>query len=328
MNHRSRAQWLLALILGVAWTALAPRVVVAASGGPAATASGQAAVAVKPVLPASPVLQTASQASPKTADAASSIAAKAPANVAQGGDIYAGLVGKRLTRGLHHSKLVALTFDDGPSPQNTPKVIEILKKAGVKATFFMIGEMVEKSPQTAKMVADAGFEIGDHSVSHANLIRLSPDRVWQEIDGALQTIQGATGRTARLLRPPYGNINKNVIASAKKDQLVMCLWSIDTNDWKPGATPAKILEAVKKQTTGGDIILMHDIHAKTLAALPEIIQFLKDGGYKMVTVSELLREKASAPAAATGVSGDAEAADPDAPPPAPLTMSLGESSKY
>ena len=181
------------------------------------------------------------------------------------------------------SKRVALTFDDGPHPKNTLKIIELLNKYEAKATFFMLGNRVDFYPEVAKMVADEGHELGNHTWNHKDLSTLSKEEGIQEIERTNDAIKSATGRESTVFRPPYGAINSQVQSSITSPTV---LWTIDTLDWK-SHDPAQILKIVEENVKDGSIILMHDIHETSVEAIEPILKYLKSEGYECVRVSEL-----------------------------------------
>lgn len=184
-------------------------------------------------------------------------------------------------------KYVALTFDDGPHPKVTPRVLKILKEYNAKATFFMLGVQVEYYPDMAKKVAEAGHEIGNHSKGHPNLANMSLSEVRKQIIESSDRIEAATGRKPSLFRPPYGAMNESVKKVTKEQQTPIILWSVDSLDWKSRNAQA-VNKEVAKNIRPGSIVLMHDIHASTADALPQMLKSLKKQGYQFVTVSQLL----------------------------------------
>jgi peptidoglycan/xylan/chitin deacetylase (PgdA/CDA1 family) len=186
-----------------------------------------------------------------------------------------------------NKKYVALTFDDGPNDTTTLDLLKILKDNDVKATFFELGQMVDRYPEVSKKVHEEGHEIASHSYSHPQLNTLSPEDVKAEITKTDKAIYQATGVLPKNLRPPYGAIDQQSAQAAGKS---IIQWSVDTEDWKL-KDPNKILKVVQNNVYDGSIILLHDIHPKSVQAVPGIIQTLKAQGYEFVTVDQLLNGK-------------------------------------
>ena len=191
-------------------------------------------------------------------------------------------------------KVFALTFDDGPWPQYTREVLAILERENVKATFFMVGQEVSRRPEIAREVRDAGHAIGNHSWDHPSRPR-DPKMQVEHTDSALEK---AVGFRPTLFRPPYGIMASMAkISQAEGDAVV--LWSADSGDWhKPSANI--IAQRIISQARPGGISLMHDgggSRAHSVAALPIIIDTLRERGYRFVTVPELLRLRYVAPKA-------------------------------
>ncbi|GAB3621998.1 hypothetical protein GCM10027418_00800 [Mariniluteicoccus endophyticus] len=184
-------------------------------------------------------------------------------------------------------KCVALTFDDGPG-KDTPKVLEALSSRGAVATFFMQGPSLKAYPDIAKQVgATPGMELGDHSWTHPQLTGLGRDGAEKQMRQTHDKIKELTGKDVSVMRPPYGARNASVDAAAKAVGESVILWDVDTMDWKSRNASAVRAE-VKKQVRPGSIVLMHDIHASTVAAVPNVVDDLKAEGYVFVTVSQLL----------------------------------------
>ncbi|MFK3958817.1 polysaccharide deacetylase family protein [Guptibacillus hwajinpoensis] len=184
-------------------------------------------------------------------------------------------------------KYVALTFDDGPSMQVTPRVLKILKQHDAKATFFMLGSQVEKYPSIAERVANSGHEIGNHTEHHMDLTKVGKPQMVQEIQSSNQKIQDATGQSPTLIRPPYGAINSKVEKVARDNGSSLILWSVDSLDWKSKNAEA-INQVVQNEVVSGSIILLHDVHPTTANALPKLLTTLEEEGYQFLTVSQLL----------------------------------------
>ena len=183
-------------------------------------------------------------------------------------------------------KVVALTFDDGPS-KYTNKILNILKKYNACGTFFLIGNKVEFYSDVLKRMLEEGSEIGNHSYDHKLLTRLSKEDFQEEINKTQKAIKKVTGFTPTLFRPTYGGYT-NVLKSYT--DLKFVLWDVDSRDWQV-KTKDKILNNILPNVKSGSIVLMHDNHEYALDALEDILVNLKEQGYKFVTVSELLELK-------------------------------------
>lgn len=185
---------------------------------------------------------------------------------------------------------IALTFDDNYQPSRALAVIDVLERYQVPATMFVIGSAVTANPGITRAIADGGFEVGDHSQSHAVLTKLSWSSLLKEVGAGTTAFNRTTGRrTAPLLRPPYGSTNGTVAAAAgEKGFLYVVLWDVDTNDWK-GLSASTIRDHVLSHAHNGAIVLMHLSAPHTAAALPGIITGLRNRGYELVTVSALLK---------------------------------------
>jgi peptidoglycan/xylan/chitin deacetylase (PgdA/CDA1 family) len=183
-------------------------------------------------------------------------------------------------------KCVALTFDDGPGPY-TAKLLDLLHARGVKVTFFVVGQMVaaDKGGRLVRRIVQDGHEIGNHSWSHPSLTGLSKDALRRELGNTEQLVRRLTGVRMRVMRPPYGSTDKAVSAESRREGLAQILWNVDTLDWLH-RKPATVAERADKAGPGS-IVLMHDIHPTTVAAVPHILDALAKKGYTFVTVSEL-----------------------------------------
>lgn len=197
------------------------------------------------------------------------------------------------TRPHPQEKLIALTFDDGPWPGQTDKILKILKRENVRATFFMVGVRVRKAPALARKIAKSGNVVGNHSLGHRQLTKSKPKEIKRQIDGGSDAIYKATGVLPSWFRPPYGSINAKVWKQVRVSRLHVALWTIDTRDWSsPGVK--KIVKTTLKYARRGSIILMHDggVNRKqTIKALPQIITKLKKRGFVFVTIQELADAK-------------------------------------
>ncbi|MCL2772981.1 MAG: polysaccharide deacetylase family protein [Oscillospiraceae bacterium] len=186
-------------------------------------------------------------------------------------------------RKSNEKKYVALTFDDGPHPEYTPQVLDILTEKKAVATFFVLGYRVEQHPELLQRMKSLKCEIGNHTYDHADLHKTSKSQIVSEINKCNEAIYAATGEYPKLYRPPFGNMwkeNESLIPLKK------ILWSVDSADWRtenPDRVVKNVISTVKENST----ILMHDFYPQTIKALPEIIDRLRAEGYEFVTVSEL-----------------------------------------
>lgn len=183
-------------------------------------------------------------------------------------------------------KLIALTFDDGPN-YNTGKVLDVLAKYNVNATFFVLGSKVKDNKKILKREYDSGMEIGNHTFNHLLLTKYKENVIKDEIDKTSSVIFEVTGRYPKLLRPSYGVYN-NIVK--KIGNMPIIIWDIDTLDWKYHNSK-RIASRVINKVKDGDIILMHDIYSATANSLNIIIPELQNRGYTFVTIPELFYYK-------------------------------------
>lgn len=197
----------------------------------------------------------------------------------------------KLTRGDPSARMVALTFDDGPHPEFTSKLLAVLDKYNVRATFFVVGKMAEKCPDLVRKELAAGHEIGNHTYSHANLAKLSESGAAAELKECEDTLREITGEKAKYCRPPGGRYDREAVIAASQMGLTTVLWTDNSADYL-GLGERKLQRRVLSRVTPGGIILMHDGVQQTIDVLPAIIEKLRSKGYRFVTLSELQAEAA------------------------------------
>jgi peptidoglycan/xylan/chitin deacetylase (PgdA/CDA1 family) len=183
---------------------------------------------------------------------------------------------------------IAMTFDDGPHATNTPKLLEMAAERHIKLTFFVLGECVEQNPDVLRQEVAAGHEIGNHSWSHPNLAKLSDANVRSQLQRTQDIVVQTAGIKPKLMRPPYGELTKRqrILVNHEFGYKVI-LWDVDPLDWKrPGSDI--VAQRIIAGARPGSIILSHDIHPPTIAAMPQVFDALLARGFKFVTVSELL----------------------------------------
>lgn len=185
---------------------------------------------------------------------------------------------------------VAITFDDGPDPNYTPRLLAILQRYAIRATFFFTGEGVTARPDLCARTHEGGHVIGNHTYTHPNLVDLSPSEIRSQLERTSNEIQRLTGVRPNLFRPPYGSINLPVLWEAARAAYTIVLWSSEAHDWaNPGAD--LIARRILSAAWNGAIVLLHDSggdREQTLAALPTIIEGLRSRGLGFVTVPQML----------------------------------------
>ena len=203
-----------------------------------------------------------------------------------------------LRRGPASSGLVGLSFDDGPHPELTPRVLDALAAAGGHATFFVVGQNVRRHPEIVRRIVAEGHALGVHTDSHRHAWTLSPAATRQQIAGGLQAITDVAGVRPRWFRPPWGAFNLTTRRLAAGLGLRIALWSCDAGDWLPGASPGAILRRVQRGIAPGAVIDLHDggqvlpgCRAMT-ASLPAMLAAIARAGLRSGHLGELLGETA------------------------------------
>jgi peptidoglycan-N-acetylglucosamine deacetylase len=194
------------------------------------------------------------------------------------------------------AKVVALTFDDGPQPTYTPRILKILRSAKVKATFFMIGRQARRYPALARAVRADGNVIGNHSLGHKSLAEASRATVVEQVAGGASAIKAATGIKPFWYRPAGGSLSNLVYEIAQANDERVIVWSLDPDDWKR-PSPAALVKLVVSQVRSGSVVLLHDgggNRTNTIAALPEIIAKLRAQGYHFITLDQMFAVKSAA----------------------------------
>lgn len=199
-----------------------------------------------------------------------------------------------IKKGNEDEKIIALTFDDGPDEVFTPQVLDILKKNDVKATFFLVGENLKQNKEIVKRQFEEGHEIGNHTYTHINVAKSGYDKVYEEITKTQEEIKEIIGVEPKLFRPPYRAMSRHMCDIVKNKNMNIILWSnLDPRDWSnPGVY--SIVNTIESKVGNGNIILLHDYNnlrnskSQTIQALESVIPYLKEQGYKFVTISELI----------------------------------------
>ena len=253
--------------------------------------------------------QTETVATPVAPSAASVAETKAAA-----GSISPRKPGLRVSRVQTPQMLVALTFDDGPSSAHTPRVLDILRRHGAKGTFFVLGSNAKRCSSIVARAAAEGHEVGVHTWSHINMARSSMNKIDSEVSRTSEVIRSITGQSPVVMRPPYGATTAGIVKHMyDRYGMRSIMWDVDTQDWrKPGVST--VISRAVNNAKPGSIILVHDIHASTLAAIEGIVTGLQARGFKLVTVSQLMASVGvyASPKVAPAVSPAAEGTTPGA----------------
>ncbi len=186
-------------------------------------------------------------------------------------------------------KEIALTFDDGPDPMATPKILDMLNREGVKATFFVVGKMVEKYPELLRQVWKEGHDVGNHTYNHPDLTKLSREEILKELDKTRILVKKITGKYTYLVRPPGGRYDNKVILATTLSGYKMILWTDYPGDYGCSSSRLIYQRAVSGAENEG-IILLHNGLDTTVEAIPRIISELKKRKYRFVTISDLMEE--------------------------------------
>jgi peptidoglycan-N-acetylglucosamine deacetylase len=214
--------------------------------------------------------------------------------------------GRTFVAGKRQSKQIALTYDDGPNDPHTLRLLEVLEKHGVRATFFMIGKFVRERPDIVRAVAAAGHQIGNHTFTHPLLIFKSEAQTRTELTDCRRALTDAVGEHSSLFRPPFGGRRPATLRIARELGFDTVMWNVTGYDWT--APPASVIEkkvAHQLRVGGGDVVLLHDgghramgaDRAQTVIATDNLIRQYKEQGYEFVTVSEMMKAAHDEPAA-------------------------------
>jgi peptidoglycan/xylan/chitin deacetylase (PgdA/CDA1 family) len=188
-------------------------------------------------------------------------------------------------------KCVAFTFDDGPGPF-TDRLLQILRDNDAKATFFLIGNKVAANPAGAKRIVDAGMEVGNHTWEHPNITTIPPEDVPAQLSKASDAIKAATGQTPKIWRPAGGLTDDAVNKVAAQQGLACILWDVIPFDWINDANIAATRYMLMSQIKPGSVVLFHDTYSSTVDLVYQFLPVLKANGYRLVTVTQMLGQRA------------------------------------
>lgn len=184
-------------------------------------------------------------------------------------------------------KKVALSFDACWGAERTPALLETLRRNNIRTTFFLVNIWVKQYPEQARQIVAEGHELGLHSVTHPHFTELSDDQIIKELTENAGLIKETTGFDAKLFRPPYGDYNDRVISLVQQQGFIPIQWSIDSLDWKD-LSAQSMYQRIVERIEPGSIILFHNNGLHTVETLDPLIAFLKEQGYQIVPVSELV----------------------------------------
>ena len=196
---------------------------------------------------------------------------------------------------LSSGKGVALTFDDGPDPVYTPRILDVLRDHGARATFFCVGDAVRAHPDLVRRMLDEGHAVGSHSMSHPECRKISVRECTREFRAGRRALEAVIGARVSLFRPPHGDVDVPIALAIRLASVRPWLWTIDTDDWRPDAH-ADAIASVVRAAKDGDVVLLHDAmidpvavdpgdRSETVAALPAILQGITARGLELVPLS-------------------------------------------
>ena len=188
-------------------------------------------------------------------------------------------------------KVASITFDCAWGADDIPDILDTLKAADVKATFFIVGEWAEKYPDAVRRIAQEGHDVANHSYSHFRMGSLDQPKISSEIKQCTDILERLSGTTCDLFRAPYGDYSDSLLLEAKRQGYFTIQWDVDSLDWKPGISKEEILQRINTKIKPGSIILFHNDTAHTARLLPGIIAELKSKGYGFLPVSRLILRK-------------------------------------
>ena len=184
-------------------------------------------------------------------------------------------------------KVIALTFDAAWGADKTQGILDVMEQYGAKGTFFLVGFWIDKYEKETKAIAEAGFDIGNHSRNHLNMPKLSENEIKNEIEYVNDRVFDLTGKKPKYFRAPFGDYSNKLMTSLEELNMVGVQWSIDSLDWK-GLSAKQMYERVVPKAKSGDIVLFHNNSDHVIDALPLVLSALKGQGFEFVTLSQLV----------------------------------------
>ena len=208
--------------------------------------------------------------------------------------------GPIISHGSPNEKIIAITFDDGPYSPYTEEILDVLKEKNIKATFFMLGHNAKNHPEIVKRIVNEGHQIGNHTYSHKDLLKTTREEMIEELNATNKILFEIIGQDVKIMRPPFGAKDANVVKTAQEKGFQVITWSVDGKDWLNrgvNITSSEILNKAKS----GDIILLHDgdevksknSREQTVIVTKILIDELLEQGYELTTVDKLLEKRIS-----------------------------------
>jgi len=188
-----------------------------------------------------------------------------------------------LVQGGTRRDSACLTFDDGPHPEHTPRVLDALRKLGVPATFFVVGERAERHPELIRRIVAEGHTLGHHSFTHSDPERTTAAQLLAEVRRTRSVLEEAAGGPLKLFRPPHGKLTVRKALGLWRDGQTVVLWNVDPKDFARGSANELRAWFQQRPVAGGDIVLFHDNRPHAAAALPDIVHAARDRGLRFVT---------------------------------------------
>jgi|SRR5579871_6319387 len=182
---------------------------------------------------------------------------------------------------------VALTFDDGPHPEYTDRILDTLGRHQAHATFFAVGKCARAHPRIVRRIVDEGHTLGCHTDTHADLARIGPIATWRECVQAQHTLQELSARPVRYLRPPWGHIGTSGLPIAVANRMAVAMWSLDSLDYQKLAAEELVTHMRQAAPEPGDVILFHDDGANTVQALPDLLALFRERGLSCLSLEEI-----------------------------------------
>jgi len=200
----------------------------------------------------------------------------------------AQLLGDRfVARGPAGTQAVALTFDDGPHPEHTPRILDLLEANGIRGTFFLVGDLIDRHPELVRRMVGAGHEIGNHSMHHRAFAAMPIERQIEEIEAADRLLTGIDGRPRHWFRPPQGRVPLRLLVALARRRHPLAMWTLDSFDYRGDGVDAVLQRFEERPVRTGDVVLFHDDNAHTVAAIARLLPAWRAQGPRFGTLSEL-----------------------------------------